>query len=174
MRHRKQSVADPTDFVYHAADPDDLESHDAHLRGESLRGACPVCGHPGRPRLYVAGVISGDPTRTHDEKVLAFREGAAVLEFRGYEAVVPLDIGNQHCADEGCADRTHRRLAAPAQSGAHSWECFLRHDLIEMLACDGVALLDGWHLSPGARLEFATATAVGLDCRPLDEWKTRP
>ena len=44
----------------------------------------------------------------------------------------------------------------------HTWECYLRHDLVAMLACDAVAMLDGWETSHGARLEHATAVACGM------------
>jgi len=123
-----------------------------------------------KPRLYIAGVISGDP-RPFEEKVAAFREAEVILQMRGYDTVVPLDVPNPHCSNpETCAENTGRRLAGATQPGAHAWECHLRHDMIEMLACDGVALLRNWHLSPGARLEFSTATAVGLPVKPVDEW----
>src|SRR5690606_20025140 len=33
-----------------------------------------------------------------------------------------------------------------------------------------VALLPGWEVSPGVRLEFATLTAVGIPARPVADW----
>jgi hypothetical protein len=123
-----------------------------------------------RPRLYVAGVISGDP-RPFEEKRDAFYAGAAALSERGYDTVNPLEVGNHLCdRGDGCKATSGKVLAGGDQGAGHSWECYLRHDLIEALACDGVALLPNWHLSPGARLEFATLTAVGLPAKPIDEW----
>lgn len=35
---------------------------------------------------------------------------------------------------------------------------------------DGIALLDGWHGSKGARIERSVAMAVGMPCRTVDKW----
>jgi hypothetical protein len=125
---------------------------------------------PRMRRLYVAGVISGDP-RPFEEKRDAFYEAADRLRAAGYDPVVPLDIGNDLCEEgDSCKASSAKVLAGSDQGAGHSWECYLRHDLIEALRCDGAALIPNWHLSPGARLEFATLTAVGLPCLPVEEW----
>lgn len=54
-----------------------------------------------------------------------------------------------------------------------SWDECLRYDLRRMLTCNGVAVLDDWSLSPGARLECSTASAVGLPVRRYLDWVHR-
>jgi hypothetical protein len=124
-----------------------------------------------RTRLYVAGVISGDP-RPFEEKRDAFYVGAKILTDRGYDTVNPLDVANDLCfhGPDKCYGETLRRLKGKDQGAGHSWECYLRHDMIELLQCDGVALLPNWHLSPGARAEFDLANTVGIPCKPIEEW----
>jgi hypothetical protein len=126
---------------------------------------------PKRTRLYTAGCISGDD-RPFDEKAAVFYEGAEALRDKGFEAVNPLDIGNDLCfhGEDACHDNTLRRLKGKDQGAGQSWYCYLRHDLIEVLRCDGVALLPGWEQSPGARMEFDVATRVGIPAKPLREW----
>lgn len=53
----------------------------------------------------------------------------------------------------------------------HSWSCYLRWDIIEMLKCDGVALIDEtfWK-SKGAMLEVKTAFDCGLPILPVHQW----
>lgn len=125
-----------------------------------------------RPRLYVAGTISGDPRPFNVKKAL-FYDAADVLRARGYDTLVPLDVANDLCLyrdAEECGLHTGRKTAG-VQQNAHSWECLLRNDLVHALQCDGVALIPGWEVSPGVRLEFATLTAVGVPARPVDAWE---
>ena len=37
-------------------------------------------------------------------------------------------------------------------------------------AFDGVAMLDGWEQSRGARLERQVAEACGIPCKTVNEW----
>jgi hypothetical protein len=122
-------------------------------------------------RLYVAGVISGDD-RPFEVKRDELYARALHLQAAGFDTLVPLDIANDLCTrgPGACGESTARRLAGKDQGAGHSWECYLRHDLIEMLRCDGVALPGNWHRSPGARLESQTAHLVGMDVRLDEEW----
>lgn len=35
---------------------------------------------------------------------------------------------------------------------------------------DGIAMLDGWEDSRGARIEHDLAMSLGIECRPWREW----
>jgi hypothetical protein len=124
-----------------------------------------------KTRLYTAGCISGDD-RPFEEKAAVFYDSAARFRGHGFDVVNPLDIGNDRCFHgvDACHENTLRRLKGEDQGAGHSWECYLRHDLIEVLQCDGVALLPGWHESPGARMEFDVASRVGIPCKPIEQW----
>lgn len=130
--------------------------------------------HPGAgrdaTRLYIAGPISADPSRTFEEKWAAFDIAAERLAAAGYEAVPATGI-DPDCGltPEACTAQ-QKHVSASQGGGKHSWECYMKADLRELLTCDGVALLRGWQMSPGARIEFTTAVAVGIEARDVDEW----
>jgi hypothetical protein len=170
-------------------------THDRHLAGFPLSEPCPVCGAPptaipiprgtaSRPRareertaLYVSGTISSDPSLSFEEARARFDRARDDLAAAGYDPVSPVDC---HPTEEECGLAPEECLATqrhqmPGQGqGKHSWECYLRADLRAMLLCGGVALLPNWHLSTGARLEFNTAVACGLPCKPVEEWLADP
>ena len=51
-------------------------------------------------------------------------------------------------------------------------ELCMRLDIQQVLAADGLAMLDGWHASAGAKLESTIAAELGLDIKPWKEWLT--
>lgn len=102
--------------------------------------------------VYVSGPI------THHTGDDPFGPAARLLSRRGYEVVNPKTVGA--CADESCDKLPHEE----EKGWAHSWACFLKHDLAAMLArCDTILMLDGWQESHGARLELTVASAVGMN-----------
>jgi len=122
------------------------------------------------PRLYISGTISSDPTLSFEQAKARFDAAKASLQTLGYEVISPVDMeGECGLTPDECLSTQRQQMPGQGQ-GNHSWECYLRGDLRAMLTCDGVALLPNWHRSTGARLEFNTAVACGLECRPLDEW----
>jgi hypothetical protein len=50
-----------------------------------------------------------------------------------------------------------------------SWEDYMKRDLVLLLRCDYIYLLDGWEYSKGARLEYNIACDVGIKPLRLDE-----
>lgn len=53
------------------------------------------------------------------------------------------------------------------------WSDYLRRGLTQMLRCDGLALLDGWQHSVGARLEVEVAERLGMFAQPVGFWIER-
>jgi len=125
------------------------------------------------PRVYVAGPLSSDPSRTFEEKAALFADASARLDEAGYVGV-PATYVDPDCglAPDECVARQVHNMVSQGQ-GKHSWECYLRADLRALLLCDGVALLPAWQLSPGARLEFNTAVGVGVEVLDLGAWLRR-
>lgn len=101
-------------------------------------------------KLYVAGPMSGLP----DWNYPAFAEAAKALRVAGYMVENP---GEGYEGTEGTVD-------------GWTWEDYLRRALRQMLTCEAVALLDGWESSKGARLEVATAEALSMPVRSVEEW----
>lgn len=108
-------------------------------------------------KLYISGPIKGLP-----EAAALARFRAAEWEIRaaGHEPVNPFD----------CAAECGYSQECPGEGTDAHYDHYLRGDLIEMLACDGVALLDGWEASRGARIEQTIAVQVGLPVAPIRTW----
>lgn len=106
----------------------------------------------GRPdkilRLYIAGPMTGYP----DCNYPAFQEAARVLRAAGYEIVNPADVHIGH---------------------NHHYVDLIREDLRVMLDCQGVATLENWWESTGARNEVQVAGILKMPVRTLAEWLER-
>ena len=98
-------------------------------------------------KIYIAGPMTGLP----EYNLPAFAAAAVELESLGYEVTNP----GRHGVIEG-----------------FTWQDYVRRGLIELLACDAIALLDGWESSRGAKLEVQVAeTLFGYEMvRPIEEW----
>jgi hypothetical protein len=88
-------------------------------------------------RIYLSGPMTGYPNLNFP----AFNAEAARLRALGYEVVSPAELNPD--------PNTSRQ------------EC-LRRDIRGLLDCDTIAILPGWELSKGARLEQFVAYAVGI------------
>lgn len=102
-------------------------------------------------RLYLSGPIKG---LAIEEAKQRFIDAALRLTRRGYDCVNPFEC--EPVCLPGCASED-----------AH---CFMRADIAAMMTCHGVALLDGWESSRGARLEQSIAVMTGMEAQPLDAW----
>lgn len=105
-----------------------------------------------KTRVYIAGPMSGFEKFNYP----AFHEAESKLREAGYEPVNPA-LPHQ-ISDDGDS----------FAEGVTYQDC-LREALQALLTCDGVALLPGWELSKGAKLEHHVATVLGFDVR-LDEY----
>jgi hypothetical protein len=54
-----------------------------------------------------------------------------------------------------------------------AWSDCLRKDIRLLMDCTGVALLDGWERSKGARLERHIALELGMEVHPMSWWLVR-
>lgn len=95
--------------------------------------------------LYCSGPMSG----IEGHNFPAFDAAAAVLRKTGFVVINPADRGIVY---------------------GWSWEDYLRHDLRDLLACEGVAVLPGWEDSRGASLEVHVARALSIPVKPVEEW----
>lgn len=106
--------------------------------------------------LYIAGPVTGRP----DGNRVAFEAAWAKLDGAGYHAYVPHDFVPP-TSHEDAMLLCIGELTRSYWSGG--WERAMHH-------YDGVALLEGWEQSEGARLEKAVAEACGIPCKTVDEW----
>ena len=104
------------------------------------------------PRLYLIGPVTGKPNDNRE----TFRAVRAILRKDGYECDCPHHYIEQG-TEWGKAMRTSIRqmLANDGQSTSPLY--------------DGIAMLDGWERSRGAKIEHDIAEALGMPC-PWREW----
>jgi hypothetical protein len=112
-------------------------------RGYLKNNAVGKCRGYERLKLYVSGRITGDAT--YQEK---FLKAENTLREAGFEPVNPA-------------------ACIPAKT---EWPQAMRKVVRLMLECDGVALLDDWADSRGARIEVRLARDVGIPAMLLDRW----
>lgn len=88
-------------------------------------------------RIYLAGPMSGIPELNFPH----FHAVTALLRLQGHEVINPAEIN---------ADPTK------------GWQECMRADIAQLVTCEGIALLDGWDKSRGAKLEHHIANSLGM------------
>ena len=110
--------------------------HELPDRKESgARGAAVV-------RVYIAGPMRGIAEHNYP----AFHAAAASLRAKGHEVISPAEIN----ADWANYDQ------------AGLYRICLKRDIHELVECDAIYMLPGWHDSRGARVERHIAQTMGL------------
>lgn len=97
-------------------------------------------------RIYIAGPMTGHA----DMNFPTFHAAAVQLRAIGHEVVNPAEIN--------------------AEETANSWAACMRSDIAELVKCDALALLPGWHKSKGATLEARIASDLGMDIQMVEDW----
>ncbi len=101
--------------------------------------------NPDDHRLYICGPMSGIP----DFNYPAFNYAEKLLIHAGFRVVNPANNG---------------------LSRKSPWEHHMKRDIALLLGCTGVATLDGWQDSRGARLEVHIARELNIPVMRLAEW----
>ncbi|AWY05718.1 deoxycytidylate deaminase [Microbacterium phage Percival] len=118
-------------------------------------GADIVEGEADRFTLYISGPMTGIKHWNYP----AFTDAAAELRAWGFNVISPHELDQDAGVDPNA-----------------EWTAAMRRDAIardvEAVAklADGVALLDGWHHSSGARAEVAVANSLSLPIQTIHEW----
>lgn len=95
--------------------------------------------------VYISGAITNNP----NAKAQFDKAKETLLELnKGYNPISPMDFPHDH-------DK--------------SWKSFMKEDIIELMKCDAIYLLQGWHESKGAVIEKELACA--LDFKIIHELK---
>lgn len=96
--------------------------------------------------LYIAGPMTGLP----EHNFPAFNAAEVRLQQVGYSTMNPARHG--------------------ANDPSMTWSDYMRRDIADLLTVDGIALLDDWEASRGARLEVHIAQQLGIDVRQVSSW----
>ena len=102
-------------------------------------------------KVYLSGPISGI-----SDHVGNFSRAADEVQGKGHEPLDPHDIPVfPHKGD--CPDG-----ARNGDDDPHTWPCYLRADLVYMLQCDALLMLQGHESSRGAIFERQVAEGCGM------------
>lgn len=112
-------------------------------------------------RLYIAGPMRGIPEFNFPR----FDWAELVLTTAGHATVSPA----QHDREEGFDPAGMDGNEDLGELG-FDLKAALGWDLEQVANADGVAVLDGWERSSGARAEVATAHALGIPVATVHEW----
>lgn len=96
-------------------------------------------------KIYISGPMTGKPAYN----LPAFAAAAEQLKAHGFEAVNP--------GVRGVID-------------GYTWRDYMRDAVALIFDCDGMALLDDWHESRGARIENELAHGLGMPVKYLEQW----
>ncbi len=88
-------------------------------------------------KIYISGKITG----MEEEARWLFAQAEAQVRAQGFEPINPMALPHLHDKE---------------------WHSFMREDIKALCDCDGIFMLYNWQDSPGARLEYTVALALGL------------
>ena len=123
----------------------------ANALANAFAHATDADGAPPRTRLYIAGPMTGHP----DFNYAAFYTAEQQLRAAGYDVLNPAHTENEN---------TTRK--------PQEWGWYMRRAIALLMQADGVALLDGWTGSRGARLEEEIAGRLGMWRDGITQWLT--
>lgn len=104
-------------------------------------------------KVYISGQITG---LTEDEFHQNFEEAQLLLQGHGFYTVNPLEVVPEcklDCGSESIFDDGRYQ---------HTWQCYMKYDIKELLDCDALFAMDNATQSRGARLELEIARNLGL------------
>ena len=96
-------------------------------------------------KTYIAGPMTGLPGLNYP----AFHAAALCLRASGFEVLNPAENPVPPCGG--------------------TWLGYMRLGLAQLVQCDQVAMLPGWHRSRGARIEWLVAKLLGLRVVRVDQ-----
>jgi hypothetical protein len=88
-------------------------------------------------KIYIAGPMTG----LKDFNYPAFNKASELLRGKGHEIENPAENPKPEC---------------------NSWSGYMRMSIVQIVKCDGVALLPGWWRSKGATTECFIAWRLGM------------
>lgn len=102
-------------------------------------------------RVYVSGPISSETNVNRAERKARFNRCEAWIRANIPEWDIVNPTSLTACDSKWCGI-----------DDGHSWQCWLKYDLIALLECDAIAFLPEYEISKGAQLELLVAEAMGL------------
>lgn len=95
-------------------------------------------------RIYVIGPVTG----IDDLNVPAFENARIMLRESGFAPLIPHDFVSEDA----------------------DWQQAMRRSIETLVKADGLAYLDGWQKSKGARIEMRIARSIGMEIAAVESW----
>lgn len=95
-------------------------------------------------RIYVIGPVTG----FDDLNVTAFENARRKLREAGFMPLIPHDFVSEDA----------------------DWQQAMRRSVETLAKADGIAYIDGWQKSKGARIEWRLAHSLGIEIASVDSW----
>lgn len=92
-----------------------------------------------KTKIYISGKITG---LLESEALELFEQAEKVCIEMGYEPVNPMKLNHDH-------DK--------------SWIAYMKEDIIAMMSCDAIYMLNNWENSSGAKIERNIAIELGFE-----------
>lgn len=120
--------------------------------------------------VYIAGPISGLTSVPMDEKLMRFMRAEEWLLAQNHDVKNPLRSGNDQCfiGDNGPICNPEGHIGQDGKA-SHSWACYMKHDIRDLMLCDSIALLPGWDESRGATMEYKLAHDLEMTVMYLND-----
>ena len=107
--------------------------------------------------IYVIGPVTGKPSRNIKE----FSRVKEALRIAGHKARIPHEFIGDYLRWDDYMRISVREMLRFGRFSTPSWPSY---------RYGGIAMLDGWEDSKGARIEHDLAVSLGIECRPWREW----
>lgn len=107
-------------------------------------------------KIYISGCITGTDNPSPEvvkERLAKFAKVADLLPYARALVVNPVEVSACSAEDSWCSG---------AENDEHDWACYMRFDIIALMSCDRIVMLEGWQESRGARLELHIAEQLGM------------
>lgn len=106
--------------------------------------------------LYIIGPVTGMP----NDNLPAFKEAKEKLKAAGFRANIPHEFIIYSTPWNIAMLQSIHALTTVTQCGDGS----------RIPSYNGIAMLDGWEDSKGAKIEHDLAVALGIPCKMVEEW----
>lgn len=124
-------------------------------------------------RVYLSGPISGLDREVamsnFSRAATTLKKWSGEFDHGDWEVVNPFSVAP--ACGIPVPSFSESAFSRELMSAGHSWSCWIRGDLIAMLGCTHIYMLDGWEQSHGARLEHFVAVSAGLRVLQLDNYE---
>lgn len=104
-------------------------------------------------KVYVSGQITGLP---EDVFLQNFEEATLLLQRHGFSPVNPAEV------TPGCEEKCESDKTFSNGNYQHTWQCYMKYDIMELLECDAIFAMENAVRSKGAMMEIQIAMALGM------------